>query len=85
MSGVQDPYVFPNAMLGAGGVGGALTYADGSRVRRNDEVAIAGEPGIHRYRVVAMEPERGMATIVGEMGMSYRLPASALMHLRSKA
>lgn len=63
----------------------AVAYRDGSAAHRNDEVAIAGEPGVHRYRVLGVCPERGYALIAGELGCRYRVPVQALLPLRRGA
>ena len=51
--------------------------------RRGCTVAISGEPGMHAYRVIGVDPAHGAALIcrVGSTRESWRLPMAALTPL----
>lgn len=62
----------------------AHEYERGSMgLRRGMLVAIAGEPGLHAYRVLAVDPIRGRATICREHSTreSWCVPVAALVPL----
>ena len=59
----------------------ALEYERGSQgLRRGQLVSIAGEPGLHAYRVVAIDQMHGRATICREHSTreSWCIPVAAL-------
>ena len=49
-------------------------------LHRGQTVSIAGEPGMHVYKVLAVDPVRGEAVVarVGDPSRSWRLPVKAL-------
>lgn len=49
-------------------------------LHRGQTVSIAGEPGMHVYKVLAVDPVRGEAVVarVGDSSRSWRLPVKAL-------
>lgn len=49
-------------------------------LHRGQLVSIKGEPGMHVYKVLAVDPVRGEAVVarVGDPSRSWRLPAKAL-------